>query len=292
MKVGLISTFGARQFGFWEAYLNELGVELMLPALSASEVYEVGRQSLQDEPPQVQLALGRVLELERADLILLPALAPVAQDAWGEAFAELLPRRLSGLPPLQTLPDGGPELSGEAARLGQRLVHNAARVQRALERVRPLAQPPRSAMPPLTAPGRQTVLVIGPRALLAEPFLAGQLREQLDALGLHAVYSSDLPPEAVLERAQRYGPAPLGQQLLQGAQSLLEGKAAVKGLLYVAPERDVAHQQALQRLAAGTHKPHATLLLSPETTDYSELERFRDRLAVGASARPVAEEDR
>ena len=151
MKVGLLEMLGARHGRYWAAFLKELGVEVARPALPAGEAWRLGQASLPEEPVQVQLALGRILELGRVDAVLVPRTAPVRDDPWGEALTDLLPRRISGLPALIPLPDGGPEMVAAALDLGQGLTRNPARVRLALERVKPLAAEKREEMPPWPA---------------------------------------------------------------------------------------------------------------------------------------------
>ncbi|GAA5514149.1 hypothetical protein Dcar01_02902 [Deinococcus carri] len=288
MKVGLLDTLGARYGRYWAAFLKELGVEVAVPTLPAAGALALGRDSLPDEPVQVQLALGRVLELGRVDLVLLPQTPAVASDAWGEALTDLLPRRISGLPQLLALPDGGPEMVAAATELGQRLTRNPGRVRLALERVKPLAAEKRAEMPRLNMGSRVTVAVIGPRALLADPDLSGGLREALDALGLHGVYLPDLPAAQVAERGERLenaARAPAGEKELFGALKLLEGKSAVRGVLLASPARDGAHRAALNRLAAMTHKPALVIDVDAGQTEWPELAAFRDRVTLGAAAR-------
>ena len=215
MKVGLLDVLGARQMRYWNTFLNELGVEVIMPSLPAEDAYELGRRSLPDVPVQVQLVLGRLLELGNADLVLLPSTRAVSQDAWASDLAELLPRRISGLPVLRAVPDGGPELSGAALELGQQLTHNAGQVRLALSKVKLLAQPPRESMPAMSAPEKQTVAVIGPDSLLRDPFLMGPLQARLGDLALHPVWADQLPREQIEERGQRFS-TPSGKPLPPG----------------------------------------------------------------------------
>jgi hypothetical protein len=289
VKVGLVDLSGARPRLFWEAFLRELGVEVALPTLPPHELYALGRESLPNEAAHLQYLLGRVLALQRSDLLLLPELLPVAQDAWSEALGELLPRRISGLPTLQVTPSDPAALLSAAGELGQRLTHNPGQVRLALDRVRPLAQPLKETMPRLSVASRATVAVLGPPVLLDDLYLSGPLREQLEASGLHPVFGTDLPGAQLQERAERYGDAPAGQRWLNGAQGLLEGKSAVRGLLYVYPARDVAWQQALDKMAKKARLPTALLALDPEHTDWQPLETLRGQLAgTGASGAPAA----
>ncbi|WP_034386207.1 hypothetical protein [Deinococcus sp. YIM 77859] len=293
MKVGLLDSLGARYGQYWAAFLKELGVEVVQPALPAAEALALGKASLPGEPVQVQLALGRVLELARTDAVLIPQTLPVADDAWGEALTELLPRRISSLPPLIAVPDGGEAMAKAAAELGQRLTRNPGRVRLALERVKPLAAEKREEMPPLSRASRVTVAVIGPRALLADSDLSAGLRAALEALGLHGVYASDLPAAQVAARGarlERAEAAPAGEKALFGALKLLDSKSAVRGVLFAAPARDGAHRAALTRLAALTHKPALVIDVDAGQTEWPELKAFRDRLTLGATARPAGED--
>ena len=285
MKVGLIGVSGARPLEFWEAFLRELGVEVALSTLPPQELYALGKESLPSEAAHLQYLLGRVLELQRSDLILLPPLLPVAQDAWGEALEELLPRRISGLPALQVVPQGGAAALSVAGELGQRLTHNPGLVRLALDRVRPRSQPQKEAMPRLSVASRPTVAVLGPPALLSDPFLSAPLRARLEELELHPVFGTDLPASQVQERAERFGDAPAGQRWLNGAQGLIEGKSAVAGLLYVYPERDGAWQQALTRMAKRARKPSAVQGLEPEQQGWEALEALHRQLTAAPPTR-------
>jgi len=294
VKVGLLDSLGARYGRYWAAFLKELGVEVSVPALPLPEALALGQASLPDAPVQVQLALGRVLELGRVDAVLIPQTRPVRGDAWGEAMTELLPRRISSLPLLIALPDGGPEMVAAATELGQRFTSNPGRVRLALERVKPLATEKREDMPTLKLGSRVTVAVIGPRALLADSGLSGGLRTALDELGLHGVFSPDLPASQVTargERIERADTTPAGEKELFGALNLLEGKSGVRGVLLASPARDAAHRAALERLAARTRRPALVIDVDAGQREWPELEAFRDRVTLGAPTRPAGEEE-
>ncbi|MFD1731535.1 hypothetical protein ACFSC4_11460 [Deinococcus malanensis] len=218
MKVGLLESRAARLGGYWAAYLKELGVEIVTPSLPDAEALALGQESLKGESLPVQLALGRILALDGVDAVLMPQWAPVQGDAWSEALGELLSRRISGLPNMIPVPDGGEGLESAAAEVGLRLSQNAGGVRLALERARIHAAGPRQEMPPLSVASRVTVGVIGPRTLLAEDVL-GELRAALDALGLHAVYSHELPLPEVLKRAER----------MQGADTAPQASVSCSG---------------------------------------------------------------
>ncbi|BDP40103.1 hypothetical protein DAETH_00720 [Deinococcus aetherius] len=294
MKVGLLNSLGTRYARYWAALLKELGVDTVTPSLPPGEALALGRESLPDEPVQVQLVLGRILELGRVDAVLVPRAAPVTNDAWGEALTELLPRRISGLPTLIALPEGGDEMGAAAMDLGQRLTRNPGRVRLALERVKPLASGGREEMPSLSRASRATVAVIGPRVLLGDPDLSGGLRAALEELGLHPVFSPDLPASQVAargERMERAATAPAGERELFGALRLLEGKSAVRGILLTSPARDGAHRAALNRLSGQTHKPALVIDVDGGQREWPELAGFRDRVTLGASARAATGAD-
>lgn len=143
-------------------------------------------------------------------------------------------------------------------------------------------------MPRLSVASRKTVAVLGPPALLADPFLSAPLRARLEALDLHPVFGTDLPASQLQERAERFGDAPAGQRWLNGAQGLLEGKSAVHGLLYVYPERDVAWQQALERMAKKARKPSAVQGIEPEQQGWQALEGLARQLSGTAPSSRAA----
>lgn len=284
MKVGLLESRAARSNAYWAALLKELGVEVATPAVPDDEALALGRESLPDEALGVQFALGRILALGRVDAVLVPHLPELGGDAWGEAFTELLPRRIAGLPTLIDVPDGGSATEGIATEVGLRLTQSGGGVRRALERIRSLTSGPREELPALARASRATVAVIGPRALLAEPLLSGGLRPALEDLGLHPVFSHTLPLADVMKRAERMenaGKVPGGERELFGAASWLAGKSAVRGLVMAVPARDGAAAAALKRLAARLHKPTLTVNVEAGQTDFPELEAWRDLITLG-----------
>lgn len=287
MKVGLLESRAARLNAYWATLLRELEVELVHSALPDDQALALGRETLPTEALGVQLMVGRVLALGRVDAVLIPRLPSVTGDAWGEAFAELLPRRISSLPPLIEVPDGGDDLETVATEVGLRLSQNAGRVRRALEKVRRLASGPRQEMPLLARASHATVAVIGPRTLLAEDILAGGLRPALERVGLHGVFSHELPLAEVIRRAERMenaGKVPAGERELFGAASLLAGKSGVRGLIFAVPARDGAAGAALERLARRMHKPTLQLIVDAGQTGFPELEAFRGQIAAAQGA--------
>lgn len=286
MRVGLLNSPASRLRAYWAAYLKELDVEAVTPALSDAEALALGQQSLPGEPTTVQLALGRILALDAVDAVLLAQWPAVSGDAWSEALTELLPRRISGLPTLIAIDDvGGPDLEGHAAEVGLRVSQNGGAVRGALTKVRLLAAEPRVSIPPLGRAGLTTVAVIGPRTLLAEDVLSGGLRPALEAAGLYGVFSTDLPQGDVMRRAERMDNAakiPAGERELFGAASLLSGKSAVRGVVLACPAHDGATAAALKRIAAKMHLPTLRLDLIPGQTEFDGLEAFARRVSPTA----------
>jgi hypothetical protein len=290
MRVGLLNSPASRLRAYWTAYLKELDVQTVTPALSDVEALALGQQSLPDEPTTVQLALGRILALDAVDAVLIPQWPAVSGDAWSEALTELLPRRISGLPTLIVVPDqyspgSGPDLEGVAAEVGLRVSHKGGAVRGALAKVRPLAAEPRVSLPAMGRAGQATVAVVGPRALLTEDVLSGGLRPALKAAGLYGVFSPDLPQGDVMRRAERMENAakvPAGERELFGAASLLSGKSAVRGVVLAAPAGDGATAAALDRIAAKMHLPTLRLDLQAQQTQFGDLEAFAARVNPGA----------
>ncbi|RJF71910.1 hypothetical protein D3875_10385 [Deinococcus cavernae] len=287
MKVGLLNSGAARLGAYWAAFLRELEVEVVPGAITDAEALEIGGQSLPGESPVVQLALGRILALGRVDVVLVPQWPAVSGDAWNEAFTDLLPRRISGLPTLIPVPDTGEQVEAVATEVGLRLTRNAGLVRRALERARILLNRNKGEMPALNRASQVTVAVIGPRALLGEDVLSSGLRQALEGLGLHAVYGPDLPLAETLQRAERLENAaklPAGERELFGSASLLAGKSAVKGLIFALPLHDGATRAALTRIAGRLHKPTLLLNVAGGQTDFPELAAFRDQVTLGVAA--------
>lgn len=295
MKVGLLTSPAAPLAPYWAAYLKELGVPPQTPALGDAEALALGAQSLPGESPVVQLALGRILALDRVDAVLVPQWPAVAADAWGEALTELLPRRISGLPLLISVPERTDDLTAleaQATQLGLRLTQNPGGVRLALERVRPLAQTPRSDLPALSRASQLTVGVIGPRPLLQEDVLASGLRSALEELDLYPVFGHQVPYADALRRAERMEEGhkyPAGEHELFGAASLLGGKGAVAGLIFVSPARDGSTQAALRRIAERLHKPALHLSLEAGQTEWPELDTFAERLHTGGRSRAASD---
>lgn len=290
----MLDTLGSRYLRFWEPYLADLGVDVARPTLPKRDAYELGRESLPGEAPPVQLALGRILELSqasRADAVLMPERTSVAGDPWGAAFADVLSRRVSSLPALLPVPASGDAAASAATELGVRLTGNPGLVRRALDRRRPLLTPPRETMPNLTAASRHTLAVIGPEDLLGEPFLLGTLPAELEALSIHAVFSTQVPRDILAERGLRAGGATPAEREFVGAFQTLEGKGPVRGSILAVPTSAAAYRTFAEKVAKTAHKPVLVLDVSPDRDDWSEVRAFVNRVALGASSRSATKGD-
>lgn len=281
MNLGFLDSLVIRSRSYWMAYLKELGLKVITPELPESELLALGKQSLPNEPVTVQLALGRILELGRLDTVLVPRWQVVGGDAWGEALAELLPRRIAGLPQMISIPDGGPDMEQVATELGLQLVQNPAVVRRAMEKTRMHLQLPKMSMPSLSRASRTSVGVIGPRALLGEEILMSTFHSQLEALGLYGIYSHQLSQDEVLKRSERMDnlvKASQGERELFGAASLLAGKGAVRGLIFVSPARDGHTNRVQQRIAQKLHKASVFLEIDAPQEIWPELPIFKNKI--------------
>lgn len=281
MNLGFLDSLVIRSRSYWMAYLKELGLNVITPELPESELLALGKQSLPSEPVTVQLALGRILELGRLDAVLVPRWQVVGGDAWGEALAELLPRRIAGLPQMISIPDGGPDMEQVATELGLQLVQNPAVVRRAMEKTRMYLQLPKMDMPSLSRASQTSVGVIGPRALLGEKILMDTFRSQLEALGLYGIYSHQVSQDEVLKRAERmdnFLKASQGERELFGAASLLAGKGAVKGLIFVSPARDGHTNRVQKRIAQKLHKASVLLEIDASQDAWPELSTFKNQI--------------
>lgn len=261
-QAALLAT--AKDMQYWQTFFEELGLKLLKPLLPDAELYAVGKESLPDAPAHVQLWLGQLLSLPSARLAILPKPLPIAGDPWSEALPEVLNRRVSALPELLTVPlDGsGSELRTAATGLGQRLTGNPGLVRRALERAQPLEKE-HTAHPRWAVAGKRSVGVITPRIAAALPLLTDPLRAELEAQGLHGLWSSELSPSELKGRSARFGELSAGEAEIMGAGSFFGGKGAIEAMVYAVPARDRAALRAAERSREAQHLPTALLELEP-----------------------------
>jgi CoA enzyme activase uncharacterised domain (DUF2229) len=294
MRIGLPDTLLDRHYiPFWEAYLNTLEIEIVKPKAEFEHSLEAGAQLMPAEPPSIQLFIGRVLELADigVDAIIVPDLNPGAEpgekagraDPWAVDLASVLAQRVS-LPTLEAVPayltDPTSSLtSGIAVRLGQAWTQNTRIVQRGLDRAQLYLKPARTPEPNWNHAGRKTIGVIGEAGLLEQPWLWRDAKTALEAAGLHAVLSTQLPRERLIEAGKkRRSDLTLETDLeLVGAGITLEAKGQVRGLISLRQPNANMHAILADEVLRKAHKP--TLALSFDDTELQQkLEAFASTL--------------
>ncbi len=290
MRIGLPDTLLDRHYiPFWEAYLNTLEIEIVKPKAEFEHSLEAGAQLMPAEPPSIQLFIGRVLELADigVDAIIVPDLNPGAEpgekagraDPWAVDLASVLAQRVS-LPTLEAVPayltDPTSSLtSGIAVRLGQAWTQNTRIVQRGLDRAQLYLKPSRTPEPNWNYAGRKTIGVIGEAGLLEQPWLWRDAKLALEAAGLHAVLSTQLPRERLIEAGKkRRSDLTLETDLeLVGAAITLEAKGQVQGLISLRQPNANMHAILADEVLRKAHKP--TLALSFDDPELQQkLEAF------------------
>jgi hypothetical protein len=272
VKIGLPDTLRYHRYGpWWEQFLVGIGVEVLKPQLGLTEALHEGAQLMPEEPPTIQLFLGRVLELAPdVDALIVPDLNPGAEpgdragtaDPWAVDLGTVLGRRFS-LPPIHSIPArlDPTETSTLALRLGLVLAQNAQIVRRVLDRTQSGLRPTRQQEPVWQRAGRRTVGVIGDPTLLEQPFLWQDARTTLERHNLHVILASDLPRERNLDVGrQRHPSLSLETDLeVAGAAVILEGKAQVRGLVALVQPHASIQAQLASELVRKAHKPAVLL---------------------------------
>jgi hypothetical protein len=217
MRIGLPDTLLEKHYmPFWEAFLGTLEIEVVKPKAEFEHSLEAGTQLMPAEPPSIQLFIGRVLELADigVDAIIVPDLNPGAEpgekagraDPWAVDLASVLAQRVS-LPTLEAVPAYLSEpTSSIAVRLGQAWTQNTRIVQRGLDRAQLYLKPVRTPEPNWNHAGRKTIGVIGEATLLEQPWLWREAKLAIEAAGLHAVLSTQLPRERLIEAGKKRRP--------------------------------------------------------------------------------------
>ena len=277
MRIGLPDTLLEKHYlPFWEAYLATLELEVVKAKADFEQSLEAGNRLMPNEPPSIQLFVGRVLELADigVDAIIVPDLNPGAEpgekagraDPWAVDLASVLAQRVS-LPTLEAVPaylsDSTSSLTSSiAVRLGQAWTQNTRIVQRGLDRAQLYLKPARTPEPNWNHAGRKTIGVIGEATLLEQPWLWREAKLALETAGLHAVLSTQLPRERLIEAGKkRRSDLTLETDLeVVGAAITLEAKGQVRGLISL--RQPNANMQAIlaDEVLRKAHKP--TLALS------------------------------
>ena len=175
--------------------------------------------------------------------------------------------RISGvtvsLPTLEAVPAYlSDRTSGIAVRLGQAWTQNTRIVQRGLDRAQLYLKAARTPEPNWNYAGRKTIGLIGEAGLLEQPWLWREAKLALEAAGLQAVLSTQLPRERLIEAGKkRRSDLRLETDLeVVGAAITLEAKGQVRGLISL--RQPNANMQAIlaDEVLRKAHKP--TLALS------------------------------
>ena len=290
MRIGLPDTLLEKHYlPFWEAFLGTLELEVVKPKADFEQSLEAGSRLMPAEPPNIQLFVGRVLELADigVDAIIVPDLNPGAEpgekagqaDPWAVDLASVLAQRVS-LPTLEAVPaylsDPTSSLTSSiAVRLGQAWTQNTRIVQRGLDRAQLYLKPARAPEPNWNHAGRKTIGVIGEAGLLEQPWLWREAKTALEAAGLHAVLATQLPRDRLIEAGKkRRSDLTLETDLeVVGAAVTLEAKGQVRGLISL--RQPNANMQAIlaDEVLRKAHKP--TLALSFDDPELQQkLEAF------------------
>jgi hypothetical protein len=282
VKIGLLKTLAPQTMIFWEHFIKELGLEVILPELSNLEAMELGAGSLPEEASFIQLMVGQALELvERSQVIAVPQLEldNDLQDnpqPWLIDPVGVLARRLSmGNVTALTVYGDAEEIRKSAFAVGNKWTHSPAVVKRAWEKSAHLLKRPH-VVPQMILADQANVLVIAAPMLLEEGFLLANLPQVLQDTHLHPTYSHSLEHKVCLDFYPRTKlELSLDLERAQaGAQALLEGKAATKGILYVVAQGDAAGLMFARKLQRIARKPTLILPVHPDGFDTAALEQF------------------
>ncbi|APD08901.1 MULTISPECIES: hypothetical protein [Thermus] len=275
MRVGVLKGFLSRRYlGFWEAYLEALGVEVVR-AEAAPDLRQPYCLPVQGLLAQVEALKGKV------DYLLLPDLqAGVESEKGGGQCPWLLDleaallRYFPGLPPVLKVPaELSDRVLGRAGEVGQILTQNPMLVGRALDRVKSLLKPP----PPFKSPPGSVGVVAQPYLLEDEAFRE-TVEEALRKVDLLPFFP-DLPPEKLREEGDKLLPMDLPtDKELVGMVHYLHRLGRVKGLLLVVSYACPPIPGLLRRAARRLTKPHRLLTLGEDWTE--SLKALRAEMAA------------
>jgi hypothetical protein len=294
MRIGLPDTLLEKHYlPFWEAFLNTLEIEVVKPKAEFEQSLDAGSRLMPSEPPSIQLFVGRVLELADigVDAIIVPDLNPGAEpgekagraDPWAVDLASVLAQRVS-LPTLEAVPAYLSEstssiTSGVAVRLGQAWTQNTRLVQRGLDRAQLYLKPARTAEANWNIAEHKTIGVIGEAALLEQTWLWREAKLALEVAGLHAVLSTQLPRERLIEAGKKRRPDLLLETDLEvvGGAITLEAKGQVRGLISLRQANANMHAILADETLRKAHKPTLAILFD-EPDLQAKLEAFAKML--------------
>lgn len=285
MKVGLIHGLSPKKMHFWESFIRDLDIPVQMSDLDAQTAFNLGVESLPNEPTYVQLAVGHIIGLlQSCDTIGVPQFEPESDsesnNPWLADFSGMLMRRLS-LGALVNLPvfEDITRMNSAALRLGHMWTHQPLLAKRSWERNQPLLKP-KTQTPPMERAGHRTVLVMGSSLLLEEPFLLGTLPEKLSDSKLLPLFSHQVPVSQTLEFYPRLDIEATStvDQIQIGAQAMLAGKSAIRGMVYLIAGDDGSALQLAKKLQRKARKPSLILPVHPETLDETALLQFANSL--------------
>ena len=272
MKIGLPDTLRYQRYGaWWEAFLTNLGVEIIKPSLPLEDALAEGARLMPSEPVTVQLFVGRVLEIASlVDAIVVPDLNPGAEPGMGQAvdpwmvdLSSMLSRRFS-LPVLHSIPTrlDPTETSSFAVRLGVNMMQNTTLVRRSMDRMQTGLKPAKPSEPVWAKAGLSSIGLVGDPSLLETDFLLKDFIALLEQHGLHAVNASEMPREKVLEFGRKKLPDALETDIeAVGGAAFLEGKAQILGLIALAPANAPLQTKLGQDIVKRARKPAVQLEL-------------------------------
>jgi CoA enzyme activase uncharacterised domain (DUF2229) len=272
VKIGLPDTLRYQRYGaWWEAFLTNLGLEVIKPSLPLEDSLSEGARLMPSEPVTVQLFVGRVLELAPlVDAIVVPDLNPGAEPGMGQAvdpwmvdLASMLSRRFS-LPALHSIPTrlDPTETSSFAVRLGVAMMQNTTLVRRSMDRMQTGLKPAKPSEPVWAKAGLTSIGLVGDPSLLETDFLLKDFIALLEQHGLHAVNASEMPREKVLEFGRKKLPDALETDVeAVGGAAFLEGKAQILGLIALAPANAPLQTKLGKDIVKRARKPSVQLEL-------------------------------
>jgi len=263
MRIGVVEGFLSRRYlGFWEAFLRELGVEVL----------KAQRQTLPlpfCRPVQELLFQVEALKAKGVDYLLLPDLQGGVESEKGggqcpwliDLEAALL-RYFPGPPPVLKVPADLSQALGRAAEIGQFLTQNPMLAHRALDRTRRLLTPPEPLRNP---PGPGPVGVVAQPYLVEDPAFRKEVAEAFAPHGL-TPYFADLPLEKLRAEGAKLGLGvvlPTDLELL-GQSHYLDRLGRVKALAYISSYTCPPIPGLMRKAARRAHKPRVFLTLGEE----------------------------
>ncbi|MER3488612.1 MAG: hypothetical protein C4328_01680 [Meiothermus sp.] len=257
MRIGVLQSWlSERYVPFWEAFLRELGLEV----IHSRDEAELPGLEL-PAPARTVVAEVASLKAQGVDYLLLPDLqlgveSPRAegQTPWLVDLEAALSRFVVRMPPGLTVPaELNPDLLGLAAEIGQGLTRNPMVTRRALERTKYLLNP---APPRVHNPSSGRIVgVVAQPYVLADPEIHRRLVAGLEGAGLSPFFA-DLPPAKLREEGRQVAELDLPTHLeAAGMLRYLSRLGRVGGLVLLADEEYAPLPAALRKWAGKGAKP-------------------------------------